>query len=218
MALAAQQPTSNDYFFTNLAKTESGDDHHLNQPTHGDMSPIPASNEKPSTTYVNSNTSLHTLTEYPTKNDENEMNPSSVQKNERIMPTRSTTTIELAPASSFKKNKRRSLLARSSTTGTIIRSSTINTPKGIVEQDVELSQDFEKELSGRRKTFKRLSTKIDEDKVLMGTRISEGHQNYVLMYNMLTGIRIAVGRVSAKPERPLVDQDFMAAHKLAFDV
>ncbi|KAI8641600.1 hypothetical protein BD408DRAFT_452085 [Parasitella parasitica] len=52
----------------------------------------------------------------------------------------------------------------------------------------------------------------------MGTRISEGHHNYILMYNMLTGIRIAVGRVSAKIDRPLVEQDFSAAHKLAFDV
>jgi 1-phosphatidylinositol-4-phosphate 5-kinase len=38
------------------------------------------------------------------------------------------------------------------------------------------------------------------------------------MYNMLTGIRIAVGRVSAKPNRTLNDADFTAAHKLAFDV
>lgn len=87
------------------------------------------------------------------------------------------------------------------------------------------SEEFQKELSARRKTFKRLSRLMDsnkeepeEDRVLMGTRISEGHQNYVLMYNMLTGIRIAVSRVTAKVDRPLTDEDFVAAHKLAFDV
>lgn len=88
------------------------------------------------------------------------------------------------------------------------------------------SEEFQKELSQRRKTFKRLSRLMDvtskeepeEDRVLMGTRISEGHQNYVLMYNMLTGIRIAVSRVTAKLDRPLTDEDFTAAHKLAFDV
>ncbi|KAF7730388.1 Phosphatidylinositol-4-phosphate 5-kinase [Apophysomyces ossiformis] len=102
-----------------------------------------------------------------------------------------------------KKNKRRSLARNNST----------------LEQ--EISEDFEKELSARRKAFRRLSRyryDDDDDRVLMGTRISEGHQNYVLMYNMLTGIRIAVGRVSAKADRPLTDEDFAAAHKLVFDV
>ncbi|KAG0174161.1 Phosphatidylinositol-4-phosphate 5-kinase [Apophysomyces sp. BC1015] len=102
-----------------------------------------------------------------------------------------------------RKNKRRSL-GRNNTT-----------------LDQEVSEDFEKELSARRKAFRRLSRyryEEDEDRVLMGTRISEGHQNYVLMYNMLTGIRIAVGRVSAKADRPLTDEDFAAAHKLVFDV
>ncbi|KAI8346156.1 hypothetical protein BD560DRAFT_338729 [Blakeslea trispora] len=86
------------------------------------------------------------------------------------------------------------------------------------------SEEFQKELTARRKTFKRLSRLMDpredseEDRVLIGTRISEGHQNYVLMYNMLTGIRIAVSRVTAKMYRPLTDEDYTAAHKLAFDV
>ncbi|CAO3665373.1 unnamed protein product [Rhizopus stolonifer] len=82
------------------------------------------------------------------------------------------------------------------------------------------SEEFQKELTTRRKTFKRLSRLLQEDdnKVMIGTQISEGHRNYVLMYNMLTGIRIAVSRVTAKIDRELVDEDFMAAHKLAFDV
>lgn len=84
------------------------------------------------------------------------------------------------------------------------------------------SEEFQKELSARRKAFKRLSRLAkedsDDDRVMMGTRISEGHQNYVLMYNMLTGIRIAVSRVTAKMDRPLTEEDYSAAHKLAFDV
>ncbi|KAK4514265.1 uncharacterized protein ATC70_001856 [Mucor velutinosus] len=58
----------------------------------------------------------------------------------------------------------------------------------------------------------------DEDQVVIGTRVSEGHRNYQLMYDMLTGIRIAVGRVSAKIRKELVNDDFSAAHKLVFDV
>lgn len=38
--------------------------------------------------------------------------------------------------------------------------------------------------------------KIEEDKVLVGNLIGEDHVNYVLMYNMLTGIRIGVSSPS----------------------
>lgn len=58
----------------------------------------------------------------------------------------------------------------------------------------------------------------DDNRVLIGTRVAEGHQNYQLMYDMLTGIRIAVGRVSAKIHKELSADDFTAAHKLVFDV
>lgn len=36
------------------------------------------------------------------------------------------------------------------------------------------------------------TTKAEDDKVLVGNLIGEDHVNYVLMYNMLTGIRIGV--------------------------
>ncbi|KAI9294376.1 SAICAR synthase-like protein [Neoconidiobolus thromboides FSU 785] len=58
----------------------------------------------------------------------------------------------------------------------------------------------------------------DEDRVLIGTRVAEGHQNYTLMYNMLTGIRVSVSRCSAKPMKSLSTEDFIASNKLAFDV
>ncbi|KAI8986488.1 hypothetical protein BDB01DRAFT_720192 [Pilobolus umbonatus] len=127
--------------------------------------------------------------------------------------------VHLAPAPTSKNNQqkqRRSILARYSSSGHLVPGSILN------QEGPELSEDFEKELTQRRKTFKRLSRRRspeeEEDKVLFGTRISEGHQNYVLMYNMLTGIRIAVGRVSAKMSRPVEEEDYGAAHKLAFDV
>ena len=57
-----------------------------------------------------------------------------------------------------------------------------------------------------------------EPKVLVGNLIGEGHANYVLMYNMLTGIRIGVSRCQAKVKRPLCDADFTAKHKFTFDI
>ncbi|KZT24886.1 SAICAR synthase-like protein [Neolentinus lepideus HHB14362 ss-1] len=58
----------------------------------------------------------------------------------------------------------------------------------------------------------------EETKVLVGNLIGEDHVNYVLMYNMLTGIRIAVSRCQAKIKRPLTDEDFIARHKYSFDI
>jgi 1-phosphatidylinositol-4-phosphate 5-kinase len=244
MALAAHQKTSpqsrHDYF------TSKSDNFHVEhqQHSHNIMSLIPASNEKPRSVLTNNNSisTVNTLSinEYPSTNNEHmlqddqqssirqnslprsqlslsqsaETDPTPYSDSEIIPPSgpkRYSTSFNLAPASSFKKSaqtKQNNRLTRNHTTA------------GISTEVV--SEDFAKELSARQKAFRRLSRRKpveeDEDRVLMGTRISEGHQNYILMYNMLTGIRIAVGRVSAKLDRPLVDQDFSAAHKLAFDV
>jgi len=67
----------------------------------------------------------------------------------------------------------------------------------------------------RRSTFKKRHSDVN---VLVGTPIKEDHVHYVLMYDMLTGIRVAVSRCLAKAKRPIQDQDFQAAHKLAFDI
>lgn len=53
---------------------------------------------------------------------------------------------------------------------------------------------------------------------LVGNLIGEDHVNYVLMYNMLTGIRIGVSRCQAKMKRALTDEDFTAQHKYSFDI
>ena len=58
----------------------------------------------------------------------------------------------------------------------------------------------------------------DDDDVAIGTKIGEGHSAFVLMYDMLTGMRNAVSRCVAKPYRPLEKADFIARHKLTFDI
>lgn len=52
----------------------------------------------------------------------------------------------------------------------------------------------------------------------MGTKVDEGHVNYVTAYNMLTGIRFTVSRTNAKLDRELTDADFQAKHKMSFDI
>jgi 1-phosphatidylinositol-4-phosphate 5-kinase len=58
----------------------------------------------------------------------------------------------------------------------------------------------------------------DDDRVLVGTKVDQNHQNYVTAYNMLTGIRFTVSRTNAKLDRPLTDADFEARHKFSFDI
>ncbi|KAF9528392.1 hypothetical protein CPB83DRAFT_766872 [Crepidotus variabilis] len=57
-----------------------------------------------------------------------------------------------------------------------------------------------------------------QEQVLVGNLIGEDHANYVLMYNMLTGIRIAVSRCGAKIQKALTPEDFRARHKYSFDI
>lgn len=56
------------------------------------------------------------------------------------------------------------------------------------------------------------------DDVLVGTRVSEGHENFVTAYNMLTGIRVAVSRCTAKNNRPLTSTDFSETDEISFDL
>ncbi|KZT53100.1 SAICAR synthase-like protein [Calocera cornea HHB12733] len=56
------------------------------------------------------------------------------------------------------------------------------------------------------------------EEAIVGNLIGEKHPNYILMYNMLTGIRIGVSRTQAKVKRPLTDDDYKAKHKYSFDI
>ena len=58
----------------------------------------------------------------------------------------------------------------------------------------------------------------DDDRVVVGTKIDQGHANWVTAYNMLTGIRFTVSRTNAKIDRELTDADFDAKHKFSFDI
>lgn len=53
---------------------------------------------------------------------------------------------------------------------------------------------------------------------LKGNLIGEDHANYVLMYHMLTGIRIAVSRNESRPRMPLTQADFVTKYKFTFDI
>lgn len=57
-----------------------------------------------------------------------------------------------------------------------------------------------------------------DNEVLVGTRVSEGHGNFITAYNMLTGIRVAVSRCTAKVNRPLTASDFSATDEISFDM
>lgn len=99
------------------------------------------------------------------------------------------------------------------------RRSTVGPDLGGLAPDEQLilEQEIAARRAARRASRRRQETE-DEDRVMIGTRVAEGHRNYQLMYDMLTGIRIAVGRVSAKMKRDLTNEDFKAAHKLVFDI
>lgn len=56
------------------------------------------------------------------------------------------------------------------------------------------------------------------DEVLVGTRVSEGHESFVTAYNMLTGIRVAVSRCTAKNNRSLTEADYIATDEINFDL
>lgn len=70
----------------------------------------------------------------------------------------------------------------------------------------------------RRASKRRKREDDDEDRVVMGTKVDQNHVNYVIAYNMLTGIRFTVSRTNAKVDRELTDADFHAKHKFSFDI
>ncbi|KAI9140810.1 SAICAR synthase-like protein [Paraphysoderma sedebokerense] len=54
---------------------------------------------------------------------------------------------------------------------------------------------------------------------MKGTReIDKNHSKFLLMYNMLSGIRITVSRCESRPDKDLTPDDYTAAHKIASDV
>lgn len=111
----------------------------------------------------------------------------------------------------------------------------VRAPSGNVNQQAQQKADGEapnpptnpdaQKASLKKKRKKKNPTLLDKinarktsEQPLMGIKVDEHHKNYVLMYVMLLGIRTTLSRCHAKSPRPLVEEDFTAAHKLAFDI
>ncbi|KAF9966001.1 Phosphatidylinositol-4-phosphate 5-kinase [Mortierella alpina] len=127
---------------------------------------------------------------------------------------------QLDPQAESSSRARRNKVYRRNTYSAELASTSFHRSDDEMEMD-ELDEarrrmDALKKSSSRRMSKRKKDD--DTDRVLIGTRIGEDHVNYVLMYNMLTGIRVSVSRCQAKPQRALVDEDFTSAHKLAFDI
>lgn len=70
-------------------------------------------------------------------------------------------------------------------------------------------------LLAKKNILKKNKEFFDEKKNFIGNKISEGHENFVMAYNMLTGIRVAVSRCSGVM-RKLIDNDFKNTKSLMF--
>ncbi|KAF4551570.1 Phosphatidylinositol 4-phosphate 5-kinase its3-like protein [Elsinoe fawcettii] len=70
----------------------------------------------------------------------------------------------------------------------------------------------------RISTKRRKVEELDDDRVLIGQKVAEGHENFETAYNMLTGIRFCVSRCNAKLDRDLTPADFRERRKTNFDV
>ncbi|KAG9074679.1 Phosphatidylinositol-4-phosphate 5-kinase [Ceratobasidium sp. 370] len=136
-------------------------------------------------------------------------------------PTRRNTTGTLTAATSPTKAARKMQHSHSQSGGPSL-GHTRTRSQTLAGQDLHSDILKEAEQIRRERISKRSRDKDDlpstGDKVLVGNLIGEDHANYVLMYNMLTGIRIGVSRCQAKVKRPLTEDDFTAAHKFSFDM
>ncbi|KAI9069654.1 SAICAR synthase-like protein [Trametes sanguinea] len=90
------------------------------------------------------------------------------------------------------------------------RMATIQGHPSTLEEPGEFADDIEQQVEQIRRE------RMFDDKRLVGNLIGEDRVMYVLMYNMLTGIRIAVSRCQAKIRRPLTDEDYPALHTYSF--
>lgn len=88
-------------------------------------------------------------------------------------------------------------------------------------EDVPLDEDaarWTEAIRAKRASRRRRMEEEDEDRVIVGQKVEEGHANWVTAYNMLTGIRFTVSRANAKLKTEIEDADFDVKHKQGFDV
>lgn len=90
----------------------------------------------------------------------------------------------------------------------------------VPRDEVTLDEDAQRwaEAYRQKRAKKKRREELDDDKVLVGTKVDENHANWTTAYNMLTGIRVSVSRTNAKLDRPLTDADFDAKQKSTFDI
>ncbi|GAM90296.1 hypothetical protein ANO11243_083390 [Dothideomycetidae sp. 11243] len=91
-------------------------------------------------------------------------------------------------------------------------------PPPQITQDEDAARWAEKIKERRISSKRRREEELDDDRVVMGTKVSEGHTNFETAYNMLTGIRFCVSRCNAKVDRALTQVDFRERRKISFDV
>lgn len=87
-----------------------------------------------------------------------------------------------------------------------------------IPQDEDAMRWAETIKAKRASKRRRQEEDLDDDKVMVGTKVDQNHVNWITAYNMLTGIRFVVSRVNAKMDRPLTDLDFDAKNKFSFDM
>jgi len=114
-------------------------------------------------------------------------------------------------------NSRSSVRRRASTSASHIRQTSRAFTAESMEQAEEEAQRWVEEIRKKRESKRRWKEAEDEDRVIIGNKVDANHPNFVTAYNMLTGLRVAVSRVSAKLDRPLTDEDFTFCQKFTFD-
>ncbi|RYP44029.1 hypothetical protein DL768_009460 [Monosporascus sp. mg162] len=88
------------------------------------------------------------------------------------------------------------------------------TPSGIYRALLSLMRRNTRSMNSERKRMEL----EDDDRVLVGTRMDERRADWVIAYNMLTGIRVSVLRTNAMLDRPLADADFEAKQNSTLDM
>ncbi|KAF7540727.1 hypothetical protein G7054_g1131 [Neopestalotiopsis clavispora] len=103
---------------------------------------------------------------------------------------------------------------------TLGRRNTRSVHSEVPRDEVALDDDAMRwaEAYRQKRAKKKRKEDLDDDKVLVGTKVDENHANWTTAYNMLTGIRVSVSRTNAKLDRPLTDADFDAKQKSTFDI
>lgn len=98
-------------------------------------------------------------------------------------------------------------------------------PTRSINSDMHLDELLQDEDAARwaeaikaKRATKRKRDEVDDDRVVVGTKVDQNHVNWVTAYNMLTGIRFTVSRTNAKIDRELTEADFEARHKFSFDI